>query len=664
MEKRFRRISRKVVFSPALESSRLNDIRLASEEDFDPHAETNTFMSPDQIQKVKDTWAEDRPTIRGIHHDDIEYARKSGVSIDDLLDAHSWNKGDGPTMVSSTYDSLHKKRIPWAYDRHLNHYILGRINGFTHDELKDAHESGLKDLYAYTRARKPDVLPLHLRGGGSKTFTGDPNDEPQKVLSHEEVMNKFKIDPDSFKPLKEQGTMSPKEARDHVMNWNYYQQQERDKQDQSEIDRITKQEYLSNTPEEHQALIHHAIQNKHELEMDYTSAADKKRSLGLPSKRTVIPSRMRWDPTYKSLKMDAYDINQNAWREYNLPRIHGIISSKPRRFEPPEEELNDSGGTAGGNNGIPTEFSVSGEILNKPEFAWSNDDHRGVWKDNGTLPRPWIGKDHLRAPRSYDVEPTESEYKEIQGMDIDPDTFDRATYKRLRNYGVTHNECKDALLNIDNKTTPLEDYETALKSSQYFIPSEKGGKVSREFNHVKVRDDAHAYQKHYEDIINKNRTFDVKDHLQPSQHDALVNQLFFHHTTLKNMPEDQKPSVFPATSWSGRANEWIANDMTKLDPTITKNYEAQVIKQNPDIKDVPNVFKNKKIQSDKFIMNADQHDNAVNNLLRHYNNKLVGSRTVKEYMVNNRKLNLVNNAASSHYLPTEYEHDKYQESYV
>ena len=241
----------------------------------------------------------------------------------------------------------------------------------------------------------------------------------------------------------------------------------------------------------------------------------------------------------------------------------------------------------------------------------------------------------------FSVEPTAEEYEESRSKDIDPDSFDRATHKRVRNLGASHAD----ILDSHSSGIPLEDYETARANNQD--------------SHVQAIDEALRYRDHYTTAINSNAAYlntpeGAKrrgfTYLTPTVHDELVKDLFGHHMALKNNPNyddpetvssyNNKPEGVPERR---RSNEWIMNECSKLTPALK-----------------PHVGKTG-IYDDNMILPVDKYSKNVKTLLNHYRINQLNCNNVQDYAVNNRKINALVNIGSSQFIPSGYTHDKYEE---
>jgi len=394
-----------------------------------------------------------------------------------------------------------------------------------------------------------------------------------------------------------------------------------------------------------------AIDDKHEVTFDYQGAKDP-----APQTRTVIPVRkegphiIAFDPARENEFDDGY-------RKFNPKNISTVHSTRPRSVEPPAEKPKDGPTTY-----VPQEFAPEGtypkpkpfgapveqpvvqqdeqpvttlrpsEPVGRQPKAWEERDKYKDWLLESQS-KPWQSDDDRRMPREYNVIPTLEEYKDARASDFDPDTFDKATYKRLRNMpGVTHQNIKDAL----ESGIPVEDYETA--------------RINNPDSHSSAKDEALKYQDYYDRMMLKNRMqhlsaqgrrYSGVDLLNPQDHLSLVRNLMFHHGSLKNAPSFEEP--YSDTPWRRRANRWLMSECGKLEPSQKKYIKVD------DLYD------------ENSIMNPDEYDDTISKLIKHHTVKQMNAVSLNDYMKSSRIINALSNIGSSKFLPTLYTHDKYEE---
>ena len=232
------------------------------------------------------------------------------------------------------------------------------------------------------------------------------------------------------------------------------------------------------------------------------------------------------------------------------------------------------------------------------------------------------------------MEPTAEEYAEIKGLDIDPDTFDKATYKRVRSMGATHDEVKDA----SSQGIPIEDYETA--------------RINNPGSHHASVHEALGYQDHYKKTMLDNDKTVIAN---PSQFEEIrgivegnkphvsnaVQDIFGHHLALKNRP--QYDGVYPDAPFRRRANEWMMSECSKIDPSLTKHIGSSAY-------------------DERGILPVDDYNERINRLISHHRYSSMFANTVKDHVIHNRIINALTNLGSGHYMPVDYRQDKYEEA--
>ena len=383
-----------------------------------------------------------------------------------------------------------------------------------------------------------------------------------------------------------------------------------------------------------------AIDDGHEVTMIYRG------NNNLPDDRieprTVIPTRMEGGHVV------AFDIAKGAWRKFfpgqrpgpsGMQGVEQVIStapaSIPRDQLPPEEEKPAAAPAKSWKKPIQGPGEPAPVATPTPSVTPFN-----FIADDET---PW---DTVRSQPSPDsnIEPTEDEYNELKVLDIDPDTFDRATVKRLRNMGATHLELKDALTN--QVKIPLEDYETA--------------RINNPESHLQAKQEAERYQDLYSSVINEKNAMLAKGHanyagkpfISKEEHDSLLEDLFGHHLTLRNIPTEEFGSINPRSytryhsdekiPWRRRASEWIMGECAKLNPSLRDHFDSNYY-------------------SSEDMLKTTDHSKIVTKLHQHYNIMGLNARTIKDHIVAMRKQKALANITSSQFLPYDYSYDKYEE---
>jgi hypothetical protein len=310
-----------------------------------------------------------------------------------------------------------------------------------------------------------------------------------------------------------------------------------------------------------------------------------------------------------------------TWRNVpitNVPvdrHLHGYARS--RGLGATHDELKDAW-----NNGV-TDFHDYANAKKSGDTMLSHEDTLNALRKRSALQEV-----NPMSFNSNDIEISPEEHAEIKGLDIDPDTFDKATHKRLRSMGATHQEIKDAM----QSGAFIEDYEAARLN---------------EPSHLKAVDKALSYKTNfYNDAINENKdwvrdntdTLEQNAQLMPDHiYNGIVRELFGHHLSMKLHPIMSSPS-------NRRAHEFLLSECAKLQPEF-KDY----VNDPNDKFDV------------KRLLSADDHAKYCNKLMEHLRLKNLYATTPEEFAINSRKIDAVANIASSHRYPSAYRQDKYEE---
>jgi len=259
------------------------------------------------------------------------------------------------------------------------------------------------------------------------------------------------------------------------------------------------------------------------------------------------------------------------------------------------------------------------------------------------------------------VEPTHEEYEEARASDIDPDTFDKATYKRVRNLGATHPQIIEA---ISANKIPIEDYEdaykTALSNNDVF-----GIDATSNDTHVSALGLANKRQSAYNETVNSLRSMRAGGQESPvsswtplsdDDHNYLAEQLFGHHMALRNYKGKHETPHLEVPG-GRRAHEWVMSECTKLDPSLKAGMGAR------DFYDSSMILPNDNGWSTGGSSNPtnNTYTDVARSLLNHYTATGMRANSIKDFIVNRRKKNAVLNIASSQFFPYEYTPEKYEE---
>ena len=178
-------------------------------------------------------------------------------------------------------------------------------------------------------------------------------------------------------------------------------------------------------------VIQNAIDKQHEIELVYRGAKDTQ---GV--QRVIIPTEMGpgREPNVTALR--AFDPNSGVHKEFRTDRIIKMLESRPRSVEPTED---------------PTPLTVAPVQRQAPQSRADN-----ILSDPLNL--------YSYEDKAGYIEPTPEEYEELRTLDIDHDTHDKATIRRLRNKGASHIQLKEVAQQQEGPI-PYEDYERALETT-------------------------------------------------------------------------------------------------------------------------------------------------------------------------------------------------------
>ena len=217
----------------------------------------------------------------------------------------------------------------------------------------------------------------------------------------------------------------------------------------------------------HNKLIGSAIENGHEIKFDYAKPESG------TEERNVIPGSIGGG------YFNAFCLDRQAWRKFKVDRIVGKVKgTKPASINPPADPqpIPQRSPSAGGasrikvnqpanegvnpGNEIHELFGVGGTNKNSALVnIFGRFTSRYPKKEDGSTPtgneielrsdrrspeddRQFISDhEHDNDKPDLTVEPSQSDYNEIRKLDVDPDTHDKATYKRIRSMGVPHHKC-------------------------------------------------------------------------------------------------------------------------------------------------------------------------------------------------------------------------------
>ena len=287
--------------------------------------------------------------------------------------------------------------------------------------------------------------------------------------------------------------------------------------------------------------------------------------------------------------------------------------------------------------------------------------------------------------------PEKQECDEARANDIDPQTFDKATYTRLRSK-LEHDQVMDAMSVSEAKegfSIPQEYIETALKNQDgdyELARAEAMSYIDRDRAHIDLINNINKTNPDLsQKIVGKNT-------LSPENLKNVLIALFNHHTALKDRtPNDDiiedttskptlvKEGLFRSEEWAKkdyrRAHEWILSELKKIDPTLESNLDsaqslASELESTSSTPELPCYCHNpsKKNSRKRGVHSVECYDNLCNYLSKHFETERLaicdGQATplvFQKYTANRRKQEAVNNISQSCFFPYGYSADRYAE---
>jgi hypothetical protein len=246
--------------------------------------------------------------------------------------------------------------------------------------------------------------------------------------------------------------------------------------------------------------------------------------------------------------------------------------------------------------------------------------------------------------KTGDIDPTDDEYAELKALDIDPDTHDKATVRRLRNKGATHEQLKEV---AGEHGLPLEDYEQALDNNKN--------------NHTLAVQEALGYRSRDEDQLQQNRERNLKfpeytegRTLSDDGHEANANILFLHHLNLKNAPEFS--GMYKDIPGRRRANEWILSELSKVRPPLKDTVKSKFFRQLETLKgtDVRNIDTENGVDDQNYFR-------VVNELDEHHGALMATATNLKDLTKQRRIRKALANVGNARFYPNDYTADAYEE---
>jgi len=364
-------------------------------------------------------------------------------------------------------------------------------------------------------------------------------------------------------------------------------------------------------------LIQKAIEDKHQIRVVYQKPTKKGQPPETALERTLAPVQLGPGDAPGTTFVRAFDVDkQDAIKSFRTDRIMKWLGTEPVTVTVPQDT------TPLSTMQKPTlqqPASGLGYIVETPEDL----------------------KIYRRTERRGDIDPTPEEYEELRNLDIDPETHDKATIRRLRNKGITHQQLKQV---AEEHQLPYEDYEVGLNA--------ENGSHTRAIEHAKL-----ARQRDHETIqANRQRNLDYPDlmtgkQLTPNQYEQAIGELFLHHVVLRNSTHFKPP--YRSQPNRQRANEWIMSELAKVEPRLKKN-------MGMTLHDPAALLHGDSTPRSNGERNLNYYDN-IEALQRHHRSIFATTTDLREFTSQRRKLNALMHAGSARFFPSGYDPDMYEE---
>lgn len=390
---------------------------------------------------------------------------------------------------------------------------------------------------------------------------------------------------------------------------------------------------------EHHPIIEKAIKNQHEIELFY------QKNDSFPERRVIIPTEMA-PGAQDVMYLRGFDVTkQGGHKTFRTDRIipNGIIDVRDRSQDPgvdPDPLELSTPSTQQINRTLNTEapaLVTSDQVIKKPDPI------------DGTINNPVeiyqrLGK---YRPKSGDIDPTKEEYEELRSLDIDPDTHDKATIRRLRNQGISHEQLKSV---ASDHQIPFEDYEHALQ-----FTGDHDSAVQRALSYR--NNDEYQLQQN----AGRNQAmpgFADSALLTDEQHKKGVQALFLHHLNLKNAESFMEQGPIYNEPDRRRANEWIMSELSKVAPGLKKSMNI----------DTPAAVKAKGLEwlQGNTARRTDGTQNinyfeVVNALSKHHEALQATATDFPAFVKQRRILKALTNVGNARFYPENYNGNVYEE---
>jgi len=263
-------------------------------------------------------------------------------------------------------------------------------------------------------------------------------------------------------------------------------------------------------------------------------------------------------------------------------------------------------------------------------------------------PVQFMQENNAYKPKTGTIDPTPEEYEELRSKDVDPQTYDKATIRRLRNSGASHID----LLNVANQGIPYEDYEMARAIT------DSHDSAVQEALKMRSRDREQISQNIERNKENPN--FAEPHLLDDAAYKSATKGLFVHHMNLRNAPsfsEDQNRGPIFNHPDRRRANEWIMSELTKLNPELKQQMGNTTFLENRGLEFL-------KGDTTRLTDGTKQisYFDPVNQLSKHHTALQATTTDLGDLTKQRRIIKALSNIANSRFYPVDYSGDVYEEA--
>jgi hypothetical protein len=368
-------------------------------------------------------------------------------------------------------------------------------------------------------------------------------------------------------------------------------------------------------------VIQNAIDKGHELELVYQGAKDNE-----GTQRVIIPTGMGPGRQPGITALRAFDPNAGVHKEFRTDRIVKMLDSRPSSVQPIPVDPEPLATGVSRTTAQPSSVQQSAQQSKNQAAGWII--------ESPTL-KPSVNE------KTGDIEPTDDEYAELKALDIDPDTHDKATVRRLRNNGATHAQLIEV---AGEHGLPLEDYEQALQNNNG--------------NHALAVQEAQHYRSLDNDQIQQNRernrdfpNYAESRTLSDSGHEANASALFVHHLNLKNAPEFG--GMYKDLPGRRRASEWILSELSKVQPSLKGKIKSKFFKTLETLQgdDTPRIDGGANMNYFRLVNELDKHHGAL----------MATATSLKDLTKQRRIRKALVNIGNARFYPNDYSADVYEE---